>query len=199
MAELTITKTYAPGGLSDETQLDHFETDIEALFNTTKLTPDNIQPASLTAATITAANVTLAKIEALGQQVSAEVTSYSSNTQTATSILAAPVTITTTGRPVVVSLIPGASGVSFMGITTSVVNPSAVIDISSNSTVISTVAIELDCPGANPSTMFFPPSAFFHLDTPIAGTYSYDVLARVFSANTTFKAENFHLMVYEVS
>jgi hypothetical protein len=199
MAELTITKTYTAGGLSDETQLDHFETDIQDFFNVTKLTPDSIQPSSLTTAKITDVNVTLAKVEALGQQVSAEVTSYSSASTSPLTILAAPVTISTTGRPVVISLIPGASGPSFVGVTTSVVNPTAIVDISSNGTVISTVAMQLVAPGGNPSTSYFPPSAIFHLDTPITGTYSYDVLARVIGANDTFNAENFHLMVYEIS
>lgn len=140
---------------------------------------------AVTTAKITALNVTRAKLEAVGQQA-AVITgnSFSTSSTTAVDVTGATVNITTTGRPVMISVpvqialeraVGGglidmnATLVLLRGATTvAIANPS----VSEPSTEVGTVHRTL-------------PSAFCVVDAPAAGTYTYKLQLLVNNASTT--------------
>jgi hypothetical protein len=139
---------------------------------------------AVTTAKITDANVTRAKLAAVGQQISSS-TGASQQTQSASyvDVTNATVTITTTGRPVVVCLVPAADGsgnissVAALAAAGDFIEPEAVFKLLRDSTNIGefylSVLAETDDGLTKPARIRVPPGLIHTLDTPSAGTYVY--------------------------
>lgn len=154
-----------------------------------------IKDSGVTTAKINNGAVTQAKRASLGQQISSTITSFDTNSTSAVSFV--NVSITTTGRPVYVSLIPTTSGsnatLSVSNSTTNV--PNATIYIYRDSTPIYANYLG----SSTNQYILYPASSFNTIDinsTP--GTYTYYVKALVGSAYSTFSAYNVQLIVYEL-
>jgi hypothetical protein len=135
-----------------------------AKINDLAVTTGKINDLAVTTAKIAALNVTRAKIEAVGQQVS-----NSSGTNSPTSTIDIPncsVTITTTGRPVLLFLQPDGSG-SIANLT----NDTGTSSIHYKRDGSSIAVFGLYGFGANGSTKGFHQCVF--LDPVAAGTYTY--------------------------
>jgi hypothetical protein len=99
------------------------------------------------------------------------------------------VTITTTGRPVFIGMI-GYSGVqSFMSI-----DGSGTLDVYFNRDGARLSNVTMNALAG--ATQIIPPGAFFHVDTPPAGTYVYNMSAKNTTANGA--ANNVKMVVYEL-
>lgn len=157
------------------------------------------------------ANVTRAKLVAVGQQVSASSGTFSSNSSTLVDVTNLSVTITTTGRPVMLCLVnDGASGTGgYLGAyqATNVDNgPLAEFAILRDATSIAKHTIWGSATAA-PAGQYVaihrvPVSSIVHLDVPAAGTYTYKVQARYasFTVTSDMYAEVYYakLVAYEL-
>jgi hypothetical protein len=105
------------------------------------------------------------------------------------------VTITTTGRPVVVGFISdGSTTNSVMGLNTSASSDTAVFVIKRGSTAIVTNTIE----STGPVQFTIPPSSMLYIDTVAAGTYTYTGYYEGGSATVTAIIQFSVLFAYEM-
>ena len=142
------------------------------------VTTAKINALAVTTAKIAAANVTRAKLEAVGHQT-ATLGSNFSTTSTTYSDVGLSVTITTTGRPVMIVLHPGATALKF-GISSSGSNP--VIQVLRDATQIMEVYLATN-------VQLFPVN-FVIPDAPSAGTYIYKVQAKLAIATGTLTIDS---------
>jgi hypothetical protein len=139
------------------------------------VTTVKILDANVTTPKVADGAITPAKKAALGQQLSSSSGSFTNNTATVGSpadVTNLSVTITTTGRPVMLMLVADADTSNFAAIsmTKSAGTNGAFITFLRGSTVISINAIN-----AFDAAVFYPPSAYQYVDVTGAGTYTYKV------------------------
>lgn len=195
-------------------------TDIKTLLNTTKLDASNLQDLGVTTAKIANGavgttqladtsvstaklidgSVTPAKKAALGQQISLSSGGYFTTSTSLTDVTNLTVTITTTGRPVMLKLQPdgvGTAEMSCLGVAnaTSVVSTRFV----RGSTAIADFVQYLlpsNFGGVNHG-IAVPSSVISHIDTPVAGTYTYKVQVAT-SASMQLNVLNTVLVAFEL-
>ncbi len=166
---------------------------------------------AVTTAKILDANVTRAKLVAVGQQVSASCSNFSTNSATLVDVTNLSVSITTTGRPVVVMLInDGSANDSFLAAYQSTnvdSGPQAQFAILRDASVIArhgVIGFHSASGGDTEhiSTVGCPVSAIHHVDVVAAGTYTYKLQARYssFTVTSDMYAEVFYakLVAYEL-
>ncbi len=157
---------------------------------------------AVTTAKITDGNVTRAKLVSVGQQLSGSVT----QTQTAfaaTDVTGLTVSITTTGRPVIVALIGTSTG-GGCDISNNRTNPTAidipVVKFVRDATTIANFRLgTLIDPF--PATLFnvsYPVGGFLMIDAPAAGTYTYKVQTEACDASSYVVFIGVQLMAYEL-
>ncbi len=155
------------------------------------ITTAKINALAVTTAKIAANNVTRAKLEAVGQQVSSDV-AYSASATSYTDVTNASISITTTGRPVVVAFIPDSSGVGYILIeTTSALN--AAIDVKAlrgatkvyEATSLGVLLQTTTAGAVGTPQIVLPPSSVHFIDVPAAGTYTYKLQAQKASGSAT--------------
>jgi hypothetical protein len=159
---------------------------------------------AVTTAKILDANVTKAKLAALGQQVSSSDSgSFTDTSGSDVDVTNLTVTITTTGRPVFIGIIGNnnAGGSYVSAIATNafpVPHPSAHIKFLRDASVITTHLLESIVSGAAGSNLSItvPPTSFFHIEVPAAGTYTYKVKAN--SGTGSIFVNECNLIAYEL-
>lgn len=166
-AATSIVRMDTSGNLSNNLVTDN--TTIEISSNALRIKDDGV-----TTAKILDANVTRPKLVAVGQQ-----TSGTSNFTTASAsyvdMTSAAITITTTGRPVFITVISGDdTGAGYI-----TQNSAWNIRLVRDSTALQAIG------GPNTSSGFAPLSACTFLDVPAAGTYTYKLQARIPSGSGT--------------
>ncbi len=219
MPTLTVTKNYDDGLTPTEQMLDDIKSSIETWANTTKLDADNLQSNAATTAKYAAlsvgsdalaanavttakildANVTILKRAALGQQVSASCGAYTSTSSSFVSITNLTVTITTTGRPVHLMLIPGetttTSGINASSSSTGTCT--AHFQFVRDATVVSLMSMGDVKTNATNSFTYIPCSSLSHIDTPSAGTYVYILQGKILTGSS-FECLRAKLVAYEL-
>ena len=158
------------------------------------------QLANLTVGTaqIAALAVTRPKLAAVGQQVSASCGNFSTNNTTFTNVTNLSVTITTSGRPVMLIMQPDTSASqSWYGVQESGPNNNtASFGFARGGTIFTFVTANLI--GATTYQLF--PGTLTYLDTPTAGTYTYTVqVAQLNTAQSSIiTVRNYVLVAYEL-
>lgn len=156
---------------------------------------------AVTTVKILDANVTRAKLAAVGQQVSASCALFATASTTLVDVTNLSISITTTGRPVVVGLIHDGDAVNGSQIYQNAVagvptQSDLLLSFMRGATLIANYRV------AGPYFPIFPASAFNYLDAPAAGVYTYKVQIAVGpSANGTTPTANIErikLFAYEL-
>lgn len=146
--------------------------------------------------------ITKPKLAALGQQLSSSSGSFSTTSNSLVDVTNLTVTITTTGRPVMLMLL-AANGATNSIISTSTItaaNATGEVQFynTTGATALSTIAIGV-YPSGTQALLELPPSSFIYVDTPAAGTISYKIRTR--STNGTAVTMTFlgvKLIAYEI-
>lgn len=139
-------------------------------------------------AQLAAGSVTKPKLAALGQQLSSTFAASSSATGF-TNVSGSTVTITTTGRPVKILLIPsGTAALSGVSVTIGVGNTSGIgnVRVTQNGSSIGVQSVSTQIPAVVSSsiTTQFPISGFAWIGTPSAGAQTYLVQIQTTTGNT---------------
>lgn len=145
--------------------------------------PGSTLPVNLSSAgLLTAAAITRGGLPTVGQQISAPTSAFNTASGTFVDITGYSVTLTTTGRPVMVFLQGDNTGsVSRASCTNTSGNQSVQIRFLRGATEIFRSGVQAVASGGIIITVFAPPSCFSVLDTPAAGTYTYK--AQILSGN----------------
>lgn len=145
------------------------------------------------------ATIPKSKMVSLGQQTSRHSFSTTSTSYTATSH---SVTITTSGRPVLVLFYPSGVGASSYAISTSTAQTTITgsLQIKRGANVLGGVTVSsLDTDAPTTQIVAAPGTSIVRFDDVSAGTYTYTVEVRCDTNNTTFQSYNeFTLAVWEL-
>jgi len=168
----------------------------EGKINTGAVTNTKIGNLAVDTAQIAANAVTRAKIEAVGQQISTVSGAFSTTSATFVDVTNLSVTITTTGRPVMVVLAASGTTNSYLGIQSGTDTAEGRVQILRGGSVLSKYPIYTRAAGATSMITRFPPG-MTSIDTPTAGTYTYKAQALALSGTTTL-VYYCSLQVYEL-
>lgn len=160
-----------------------------------------IQSSAVTTAKIADGNVTQAKRVALGQQISSSSGTFSTTSSSFVDVTNLSVTITTTGRPVVVALISDDSTAdSYIEVlrTGTVTQYTGKLKILRDATTINQTAFLGTYASSATLASSWPVSSINHVDVPSAGTYTYKVQAIASTTNTTVGVFRSKLIAYEL-
>lgn len=156
---------------------------------------------AVTTVKIADANVTKAKLVAVGQQVSSSSGAFTGTSASYADVTNLSVTITTSGRPVFLTLVHDGSGVSntsYLGIQDTDASGTANFQILRDATTVSTHAV-LSQAGSGAVVNGIPVGSVSHLDVVAAGTYTYKVQYRSQSgANGTVIVHHAKLVAFEL-
>lgn len=146
----------------------------------------------LTNTNIAAGGVSRPNLVAVGQQISSSV-SGNTTSVTPSAVTGLTVTITTSGRPVMVFLQGGTIIAEFSGSAVNNTTPGCSLSLQRNSSTIYT-AITFGAASFNSSSCTSlqsgcPAGGFMFLDTPSAGTYTYQVFIAVAFSGTGYTAQ----------
>lgn len=167
----------------------------------TQITTAQITDLAVTTAKIANNAVTPGKLAALGQQISGSSGSFNTTSNSSVDITNCSVTITTTGRPVFVGLMAfdGTDQAYVELIATGTVTTiNGAINFDRSGTPVGLFYVGLKVPAGELEYYWVPGSAYWRIDTPTAGTYTYKAQAFVFTANTKISAFNLSLIAYEL-
>jgi len=231
MPTLSISTTYADGSPLTKALLDEIKTGIESFLNTTKIDSDNIQTggvatanlatgcvtaaklassavetakindSAVTTAKINANAVTRAKLESVGQQASSSSGSFSMSSSTYADVTNLSVSITVTGRPVMLMLCASdATAAAYLAV--SVNNGTTAIGYMQflrGSTEVGHYQFGLSSPTSGQHFSYHPLGGFCAIDTGAsAGTYTYKVQIRRDANSNSAYAQNVKLVAYEL-
>ena len=217
MATFTMTKNWDDGQALTESMLDDIKTSTETFLNTTKINSDNIQTggiatanyaaASVDAAALGTAAVTTAKIQdaavtqaklaaratgttvaAGGVGISSSSGSYTTSSTSYADVTNLSITITTTGRPIKIEIIPSDSAAMQIGAQGG--NFAGTFKILRDATDIGLVLWDGD-------DEHYHGFSITNVDTSAAGTYTFKVQAKS-NTGATFYFANARLLVYEL-
>lgn len=142
--------------------------------------------------------ITKAKLAALGLQTSTSSGLFSTASTSFTAVTNLTITITTTGRPVMITLMPDgdtSTGSYIRYDFGSGTNPGA-MKFFRDASAINQYEVGMQTASV---TTFLSPSSYNYIDTPTAGTYTYTVQVRATAAGSgTFDVVNTVLMAYEL-
>ena len=162
------------------------------------VTTPKINDGDVTTAKLNDNAVTRAKQEAVGQQISSSSGSFSTSNGSLTDVTNLSVTLTTTGRPVILAIISDGSGsnCSIGGSAGGGNSERSRVNIAflRDASQIAKYDIFFDADGLTDSKV---PGGIFHIDTPSSGTYTYKVQASVVNANSV-EVLNAKLIAYEL-
>lgn len=128
------------------------------------VTTTKISDSNVTTAKIADSNVTRAKIEDVGEQSSSSSGSFSTTSASAVDVTNLSVTITTSGRPIMIFLTPTSSGGSLYAQGTA-----GVVDILRGATNVGSFRLSADTR--------VPPGCVMVINAPSAGTYTFKAQA----------------------
>ncbi len=117
----------------------------------------------------------------LNYQISSAVSSQNITSGSATDVTNLSVTITTSGKPVILMLVQSGSGIGVIQLTQAATGVSGSVMFVRGSTTISKQETEISASGSSTTSAQteVPPSSFQHFDPVAAGTYTYKVQALV--------------------
>lgn len=173
------------------------------------VTTPKINDLAVTTGKLADNSVTQAKRAALGLQTSASSGTYSTTSTTEADITNLSVTITTTGRPVFIGLIhDGTTNISQLGVNYDAValqtagSAGFTVKFYRGSTELVRLYKSADV-GLSTTTVdyvgsYAPPSAYWTIDSPSAGTYTYKAAGKLETTNSTFFAQRIKLIAYEL-
>lgn len=162
---------------------------------------------SITTAKIAALAVTRAKLAAVGEQVSNAQPGQGTASATYIDINNMTVTITTTGRPVIVSMQSDGTGTPAFLQSTHLASPFSsgvgylrfVRVLSGTPTTISDHILSYSMPGVTSTTYIDWPATIIHLDIPAAGTYTYKAQFKTTGdVQQQFSVNNVRMVAYEL-
>jgi hypothetical protein len=165
------------------------------------VTTAKIADSNVTTAKIADLNVTRPKLVAVGQQVSSSSSTFSTSSATFVDVTNLTVTITTTGRPVMVIVQnDGTGNQTFFGgsKSTSAVSTGCIFRFMRDATEIARYGLTMavnGVSGATGSSLYSGP--ILHLDTPSAGTYTYKLQIQGYLSSTA-AAFQLKLLAYEL-
>lgn len=139
--------------------------------------------------------ITRSMQEAVGQQISSSSSNFNTASATPVDVTNLSVTITTTGRPVVIALIPDGSTQAYLRVEAASGTASQQLDIVRGSTTISSSRNDLTASGGLVSRI--PVSSIWFLDPVAAGTYTYKIQTALLSGIIAYVA-NAKLVAYEL-
>lgn len=160
-----------------------------------------VKDLGITTAKLADGSVTPAKKSALGQQISSSSSTFTTTSSTFVDVTNLTVTITTTGRPVFMSMISDGSG------TVTQIGPGASgsasqliqeIRILQGATEIARFELRLLTSAASINWQLACTPSFVHVDPIAAGTYTYKVQTRITTANTTAIFRQAKFIAYEL-
>lgn len=156
-----------------------------------------IQVVSGSAATINVpadASVTKAKLSASNHVVSSGSSGFTTTSTTAVDVTNLSVTISSSGRPICLTL----SGGELASSSTST-NPVSYFEVVRGGTILDTTRVQYNVSAAfSTATIIVPASSLSYFDVPAAGTYTYKIRAYSFTSGTTTSATNAKLVAYEI-
>ena len=208
MPDIIVRKTYIDGENLKEQDLDGIRDSIQFFFNSTKISDTNIQTGGIATANFTDSSITRSELPAVGQQVSISST-HNANVITSGTLTTCTdgttdlsATLTTTGRPVFISLfgVDGAGGapdVAEIEMPTTNGNSEAEIAIIRDSTVIGRWEVRTDVGGSVSVTARMPVGGIKVLDVVTSGTYVYKIQARKING-TSVALYNIKMVAYEL-
>jgi hypothetical protein len=171
-----------------------------AKINDLAVTTGKINDLAVTTGKIAANAVTRAKLESVGQQVSSSSAAFSTSSTSYTDVTNLTVTITTTGRPVFLSLVSGDAGTSPAYIGGSTTGVAGVVDLFIKFLRDATTISEIQCRAPTNSLIGvgFPCGGFTHIDVPSSGTYTYKVQTKAQSPSVDVTVQRVKLIAYEL-
>lgn len=126
---------------------------------------------------------------------------FTKTTTTEEAITNLSVTITTTGRPVILFCIGASASNSFFSLqpTGGSGQMTALLFVRRDSTNIANISVSIE-QSSTGVTFKYPPSTVYHVDAVAAGTYTYTIRVATASSlsSQTFNAEQIKLVAYEV-
>lgn len=158
------------------------------------ITPTELANDSVTTPAILNSAVTRPKLAAVGQQVSGSSGTYTTVSTLPVTVTNCSVTLTTSGRPVMLMAMSGYFGGTSVNSTTNIF-----FGFTRNTTAISTAAIINATGGSSTGvTLSLPAGSLAFLDVVGAGTYTYTIFAQVNGAGSTAFATGIQLVAYEL-
>lgn len=155
----------------------------------------------ITGANIAAGTVTRQNQVPVGQQISASSGTFNigpPNGNVLTPVTNLSVTITTTGRPVMISLqSDGTAGISLVG-TTSTNHAQGSMQFQRNAVSIGSMALPSLLSSGSATNINVPVSSYQMLDTPTAGTYTYSVSVAGGDSTDVVRVNFATLLAYEL-
>lgn len=158
----------------------------------------NLGTGGIPTASLANGAVTQVKRAALTFGVSSASGSFSTASGTPVDVTNLSVSITTTGRQVMLMLIGNGALNSLVEIdNTAGIAASGLLYFLSGSTVLTQQFVGHSVGGTTVNVFYSPVSAFQYIDQPVAGTYTYKVQVALISG-TSFKVTNARLVAYEL-
>jgi hypothetical protein len=158
----------------------------------------------ISTANLAANAVTRPKLVAVGAQTSSSCGNgtYTNATTSYTAVTSLNVTITTTGRPVILMMVSdgtGNQGAFICSSSSSAPTDGCFIQIQRGVTDIADDLFNIGEASAS-TTMIHsvPPGAFNHIDSVSAGTYTYTVYGKAQNASNSLACDNVRLVAYEL-
>lgn len=146
--------------------------------------------------------ITRAKLDSnSSEQLSSNSGTFTTNSSTLSDVTNLSVSITTTGRPVLIQLVgPSSPAANWVGISIpgagSGFNHAALIFVR-DSEIIGSAGLATEH-NSDTKGLKLPSQTFMHVDQPAAGTYTYKVQAATKSSGTTLTVYNCRLKVLEI-
>lgn len=158
-----------------------------------------IVDASIATADIGANQVTRAKLESVGQQISSASGFYTTTSATFVDVTNLSVSITTTGRPVILTLVPSGTSHGYVSMAKASSTPQMTWAFSRAAANLFEALLQNTSGGATTVTASYPCSTFHYLDAVGAGTYTYKFAVKGDSiATTTVTVYDCKLVAYEL-
>jgi len=143
--------------------------------------------------------ITQAKRAALGQQISSSSGTFTTTSSSYVDVTNLSVTITTTGRPVVLAFVADGSSDCIIGMrNSSSAVATGALKIKDASGDISSYVLSSGISASSSTTMGWPCSMIHHIFVPSAGSHTYTVQAKITSGSTSVRVENTKLVAYEL-
>lgn len=192
--------TIDPGEVGTESLASSNDGEIKRLRNIVKEITGATQWYETPSRDLSAGNLAVlrADLPSVGQQISSNASSSTVST-TFVDLTNLTVTITTTGRPVLVFAQASGSGDSFFDISNGgASNAVAELRMLRDAVDVGTSRLQTNPGGATSAKLSIPPSSIFILDPTNSGTFTYKMQGKVNSASTTLSFTNIELVAFEL-
>jgi len=201
MPQFDFTKTYQDGKTPTAKDLNRLTDSLESGFNQVKMDNANVATSGITTALLKDGSIPMADMPAVGHQISTTTGTFNTTSSSLVDVTNATVTITTTGRPVMLALISDGGGVG-AGINlveaTSGVTIDAKITFDRGGTDIATFDYNFTIVTAGFSVEAqMPLGNFRHLDVVSAGTYTYKLRVAI-TTGDSMQVLRAKLVAYEL-